>query len=43
MSQRSWWILIAVLVGAIIAGSLLAVQYAKQQVPNEPIEERGLR
>jgi hypothetical protein len=34
VSRRYWWLLVAVLIGAIIAGSLLAVQYAKQQVPD---------
>jgi hypothetical protein len=33
MNGRLWWILIAVAVGALIAGGLLAVQYAKQQIP----------
>ena len=36
MTPRWWWLLIAVIVGAVIAGSLLAVQYAKQQVPPLP-------
>ena len=43
MATRFWWILLAVIVGAIIAGSLLAVQYAEQQVPNESVDESGLR
>jgi uncharacterized protein YneF (UPF0154 family) len=43
MTRRFWWLLIVVLIGALIAGSFLAVQYAKQQVPNESIDESGLR
>jgi hypothetical protein len=43
MNTRFWWILIAVIIGALIAGSFLAVHYAKQQVPSESIDERGLR
>jgi hypothetical protein len=33
MTKRMWWLLLAVLLGAILAGSFLAVHYAKQQVP----------
>jgi hypothetical protein len=43
MDSRYWWILLAVLIGALIAGSFLAVQYAKQQVPSESVDESGLR
>jgi hypothetical protein len=43
MNRTFWWIFIAVLIGALIAGSFLAVQYAKQQVPNESVDESGLR
>jgi uncharacterized membrane protein affecting hemolysin expression len=44
MTLRTWWmILIAVLMGAILAGSFLAVHYTKQQVPPESIDESGLR
>jgi hypothetical protein len=32
-----------VIMAALIAGSLLAVQYAKQQVPSESVGESGLR
>jgi uncharacterized membrane protein affecting hemolysin expression len=39
MNRRYWWLLIAVLIGAILAGSLLAVQYAKQQVPERSDEK----
>jgi hypothetical protein len=42
MTSRFWWI-VAVLIGALVAGTFLAVQYAKQNVPNEPVDERGLR
>ena len=43
MSPRLFWWIMAVLLGALIAGGFLAVQYAKQQVPNEFIEDSGLR
>jgi hypothetical protein len=32
MSRTFWLIFIAVLIGALIAGGFLAIQYAKQQV-----------
>lgn len=45
MSPQLWWILIAiVVVGALIAGGLLAVQYAKQQIPPaETVEDSRAR
>jgi hypothetical protein len=45
MAMRLWWILIAVVVvGGLIAGGLLAVQYARQQTPPaETVEEFPVR
>ena len=39
--KRLWFILLGVVIGAIVAGGLLAIQYAKQQVPkhNEALEQ----
>lgn len=45
MNARYWWLLIAILIGALIAGALLAVQYAKQQMPQheQVLDEVGTR
>ena len=43
MNRTFWWILLAVLIGALVAVSFLAVQYSKQQVPSESLDESGLR
>lgn len=39
MSTRQWWILIAVLIGALISGVLLSRVYVRQQVPPGEIEQ----
>jgi hypothetical protein len=43
MDSRYWWILLAVVIGALIAGGFMAVHYAKQQVPSVSVDESGLR
>jgi hypothetical protein len=42
MTAKAWWIILTVLVGALIAGSLLAVQYAKQHVPQDKKAPEGV-
>jgi hypothetical protein len=39
MLTRQWWILMAVLVGALISGALLSRVYVGQQVPPGEVEQ----